>query len=247
MRFYTCVVLIACFVLSRFDATNVVDVDTSSAVEFDSEPDADSGLQSIQSIATDLNELLNAGKAQEAYESIQSLDPEYRQDESILIAYGRALVQLGKVHEGRAVFEKILQINPGAIEANLLMAKLFMRDQAWDQAEKHLDGVLRSDPDHPVALNFKSKVVLLRDSNPKQALALITKAAKLDPQNAEIQFDLGMMLFYAGQHAEGKEAFEEAARLNPAVDQSGTIGKTYVHFGQYEWAVEALEKVSLLL
>lgn len=197
----------------------------------------------LKLIVEELQDLLNSGKAKEAFEVIQSMDPEHRQEESVLIAYGRALVQLGKMHEGQAVFENILKVNPTSIDANLLMAKLHLRQSSWSAAERHLNSILQEDPQHAMAHSYMSKVALGRDNDSQKALSLVLKAANLSPTTAEIQFDLGMMLFATGSFEDGRRAFEETARLSPVLGQNAAIANVYVQYGQFEWAIEALEKV----
>lgn len=225
-------------------------------------------------VVKELQDLLNSGKANEAFEIIQNLDPSHRQEESVLILYGRALVQLGKVHEGQAVFENILNVNPSSMDANLLMAKLHMRQSSWDTVEKYVASILQIDSlqitasksltsaalgtdisdlltslsdttilKYAIAYSYLSKVVLIRDKDVNKALSLMSKAVELDPLNAEIQFDLGIMLFTVGKFSDGRRAFDETTRLGPALAQTASIANVYIQYGQFEWAIEALEQV----
>ena len=245
MKVFIGIISLLCIIL----LSNLTKAALESEAIIENEIENNNGIDSmkLKLVIDELQNLLNSGKATEAFEIIQKLDPLYRQEETVLISYGRALVQLGKGKEGQAVFETILQKNPSSIDANLLMAKLNMRQLSWDTVELYVMKVLQVDPQNAMAHSYMSKVILNRDNDTNKALSYISKAVKLDPHHAEIQFDLGMMLFSVGRFTEGQQAFEETTRLGPALAQTASIVNVYVQYGQFEWAIEALEQVNFVV
>jgi Flp pilus assembly protein TadD len=83
-----------------------------------------------------------------------------------------------------------------------------------DAAEKHLKAALEIAPDDSYALLILGRL-RMSQKNYDDALQALSRAAQGDPQNAEIQDDLGIALVKKGQRGPAEAAFRKAVLLQP--------------------------------
>jgi Tfp pilus assembly protein PilF len=83
-----------------------------------------------------------------------------------------------------------------------------------DAAEKHLKAALEIAPDDSYTLLILGRLRMKQKSY-DDALQALSRAAQGDPQNAEIQNDLGVVLIQKGQRGAAEAAFRKAVLLQP--------------------------------
>jgi putative PEP-CTERM system TPR-repeat lipoprotein len=165
-----------------------------------------------------LSSALNEPKqAVEAYQQALALAPE-RND--LVVKYGLALWQAGQREQAFKPMEDWLDKHPndGVVRYNL--ANLYLLADRKPEAQKAFINILDSNPDHIVALN--NLAWLLRDTEPKKAVAYAEQAYKLSP-TAPVQGTLAMILLaQPGQEARAVRLLENAVQQAP--------GNTEIHF-----------------
>jgi len=86
--------------------------------------------------------------------------------------------------------------------ANCILGQILFNNSALDDARRHFEQALKSDPRYADALLGLGKTeVALKD--PAKAIAPLRKAIAIDPNSAEAHFVLGMALKQSGHTAEG--------------------------------------------
>ena len=113
-----------------------------------------------------------------------------------------------------ADYQKILERdqNNGLVLANLATIEL-QADKLAD-AEKHITAALAASPDD--AYNLSTFGYLkFRQEKYDEALDHLSRAAKLDPNNPEIQNYLGVTLSHKGLRVPAETALRKAIQLNP--------------------------------
>ena len=85
---------------------------------------------------------------------------------------------------------------------------------ATGEAESTLQQALSIDPQQTYAL-FLSGLLKINQSDFDAALEYLSQAAKLDPDDAEVQNHLGVVLSELGQRESGEAALRKAVQLQP--------------------------------
>jgi tetratricopeptide (TPR) repeat protein len=109
----------------------------------------------------------------------------------------------------------MLAANPSpAIEPYFDLATAQLRNRRYDAVEKTAQLILSRVPDQPLAIEFLG---LARGAEGKrdEAIELLRKAAKLDPDRVETQYNLGLQLAARGDREEAAKAFERALAARP--------------------------------
>jgi tetratricopeptide (TPR) repeat protein len=113
-----------------------------------------------------------------------------------------------------ADYQKILDRdqNNGLVLANL--ATIELQENKLADAEKHITAALVQSPDD--AYNLSTLGYLkFREEKYDDALDVLSRAAKIDPNNPEIQNYLGVTLSHKGLRVQAETALRRAIQINP--------------------------------
>ncbi len=113
-----------------------------------------------------------------------------------------------------ADYQKILERdqNNGLILANL--ATIELQEDKLADAEKHITAALAQSPDD--AYNLSTLGYLkFREEKYDDAMDVLSRAAKIDPNNPEIQNYLGVTLSHKGLRVQAETALRKAIQINP--------------------------------
>jgi Tfp pilus assembly protein PilF len=113
-----------------------------------------------------------------------------------------------------ADYQKILDrdANNGLVLANL--ATIELQENKLADAEKHITAALAQSPDD--AYNLSTLGYLkFREEKFDEALDVLSRAAKIDPNNPEIQNYLGVTLSHKGLRVQAETALRKAIQINP--------------------------------
>ncbi|HEY2091089.1 MAG TPA: tetratricopeptide repeat protein [Thermoanaerobaculia bacterium] len=125
-----------------------------------------------------------------------------------------AAVRVGSASAAKRL-ELMLAATPcTAIEPYFDLATAQLRQKRYPDAEKTAQLILSRVPDQPLALELLG---LARGAVGKRddAIELLRKAAKLDPDRVETQYNLGLQLAARGDRSEAANAFEHALAVRP--------------------------------
>lgn len=160
------------------------------------------------------------GRAVAAYRQAITLNPQYAE---ALVSLGIALKHGGDIDSAIRAYEQALLINPklGVAHANLANARAA-------QAELLATAGVQGDADAPPA---------------DDVLEGFRRALALDPANAELHHNQGLMLLRARQRIDAAEAFNRALALDPHNLQSCLfLGACLRGLGAFDHARQAYEK-----
>ena len=113
-----------------------------------------------------------------------------------------------------ADYRKILERdqNNGLVLANL--ATIELQENKLAEAEKHITAALAETPDD--AYNLSTLGYLkFREEKYDDALDVLSRAARVDPNNPEIQNYLGVTLSHKGLRVQAETALRKAIQINP--------------------------------
>ncbi len=112
---------------------------------------------------------------------------------------------------------------------------------ALDQAIKLYKDVLRAAPNLPDALHLLG-VAELQKGNFEKSEQLLTRAAKLLPENAEVHTNLGAVLRKRSETDRAIHSYREAIRINPRlIEAHYNLGLLYYDQKEFELAVASYE------
>ncbi len=233
MRLYIVYVL----VVVLYYASNTITIVTGDERADDAVPD--------NRTAEQLTELLNSGRPQDALELIYSLPEQQQKHLNVRLALGRTKVQLGDKAEGEKILLQCAVDEPESWEAALLLARLYVTDERWDEAEAHATAALAIHPTSSQALALLSKVYLGRDEDIDKARLYLKRAVSIDDTDVKVLFEYGMLLFLVGEdeHGLAKETFDRMCRLDPSKADHKLLAKVYLYYKHRDWARLELMKM----
>ena len=132
-----------------------------------------------------------------------------------LVAQARSYFRTKQYDKAEALYLQILRENEKDVGALSDLAFIEVKLQHFDAAEKHLKTALAIAPDDPYSLMILGRL-RMSQTNYDDALQMLSRAAQGDPQNAEIQNELGIVLTEKGQRDAAEAAFRKAILLQPA-------------------------------
>jgi len=150
------------------------------------------------------------------FQSVVRLAPSAEQGHSAL---GAVLVRMGRVSEGTRELEKALAMKPGDSSAQLNLALAY---QQSDEAAKALPLFARLEVEaraekRPLALSILIPYAraLVAANQLQAAISKMKEAIALDPQDAELQDELGSLYAKRQDWAHAEQAFTAALAANP--------------------------------
>ncbi len=120
----------------------------------------------------------------------------------------------------------------------------------WPEAKAALQTAYKLAPDQPLVLNYLGYAQLTRRENIEEAMALIAKASRLQPDSAEITDSLGWAHFLRGNLPQAIDLLERAAKARPAdAEINEHLGDAYYSAGRrfearYAWSAALLHAES---
>ena len=144
--------------------------------------------------------------------------------------------------EAEALFKRAIEVKPDFASTHVSLGMLYVQMAKPDEAIPQFQEALRLDPERSDARS--SLVSVWRDQahaavgqDPEKALALLLDARKTSPNDAEVQYDFGMVALRMSLLPDAKHAFEETLKLR-ADDAKALygLGRTEMALADYEGA-----------
>ena len=131
-----------------------------------------------------------------------------------LAGRARSFFYSKQYEKAEELYVQILREDEKNVGALSDLAFIELKLNRVDKAEKYLKGALEAAPDDPYSLMILGR---LRVSQKRydDAFQALSRAAAGDPQNAEVQNDLGIVLSEKGQRGPAEAAFRKAILLRP--------------------------------
>ncbi len=144
--------------------------------------------------------------------------------------------------KSRAVALKALELDPNLAEAHATLSAE-MRDYEWDWvgAEREIQRALELNPSYASAHQIYA-FNLICMGRPREAVAVIERARRLDPLSPRINTNVGDIHFYARDYERAAEAFRKAVDLD-SVSAFGGLAETYVAQGRRADAINATDEL----
>ena len=193
----------------------------------------------------------SALKSVDHFQRAVELDPEFARawggmarSHTFLAAVGRS-AQCGEAYGcASAAAERAIELDPEIEDSHVALAlvRLF---KDWDRpaAEASFLRAMAINPDSVDVLHGYS-LYLQADERPDEAIAVLERAAELDPLNLPVRDYLGKTHLTCGHHDEALAQFDRVLELDPKF-RSALEGKgwTYLDMGRLDDAIDTFERV----
>ena len=160
-----------------------------------------------------------------------------------LASAGRALAERGDLLGAEVQLRRVLAIRPGTpLELGNLATVLSRQGRHAEAMEFFAEG-LAGNPDDVVLLSHQG-LTQMKMGHVEAAEASLERAATLDPSYPQAQFNLGVLRFGQGRHADAIALFERSLVLDPGfTDAYLNLGSTYATLEEYEEALHPWERL----
>ena len=157
---------------------------------------------------------LAKGEFKKGAEELERLDQNFRNVPAIKLQLARAYVQNNNSVQAMATLQEALAVDPGQVDAILLLAELQLRNGQPEPVITAMRGLLEKRPDLALAQGLLAEAYRAA-GRLDEAAAIIQKRIEASPKNGESYVALGLILRQQGKTAEARHAFEQAAQAVP--------------------------------
>ena len=120
----------------------------------------------------------------------------------------------GQFRESEKLAQELVRENPHDVNAALLLARLAMMANCYDDAREILEKIVERQPRFVAAWHDLS-TVLKELHHYEEAVAILEKALQLDPDNALTHYYHGAALAMAAKPAEAVASYQRAVQIDP--------------------------------
>ena len=185
-------------------------------------------------------------RVEEAKTLLDKLAKEKPQESKPLDALGDILRSHKRFDEASVYYGRAIDLidTPKKKDYSLYYARgvCFERMDQWPKAEADLQKAMELDPEQPLVLNYLGYSWVDQGRNLKEAMGLIRKAVKLDPNDGYFVDSLGWAHYRLGDYPEAVEHLERAVELRPDDPViNDHLGDAYWRVGRqfeakYQWS-----------
>lgn len=127
---------------------------------------------------------------------------------------GIALQKQGNASDAAYYHRMAVQTNPLNARSRVLLAKAYIRDGKWEEAQSAMKEAAAIAPGYAEA-HMGLAIIRLQQNQLAEAVAPGVKAVELEPNNARYQHDLGLIFLKLGRYRDAAAHFTRAVELNP--------------------------------
>jgi tetratricopeptide (TPR) repeat protein len=194
--------------------------------------------------------LASQGDLQQAEGKFKELSVIFPEDFMIRYSLGIALMLEGKTDQAQSSLEKARDMNPGYANTYLSLATLYEKTGHLDKAYEMLAALVAMDVTSEVEKRARSRMyviegrLLLAEGNASDALGVFSNARKLDSENKDILFTLGVLYEQMSDWAGVIDVSEKFLQLaGNQADVMLRLAKAYVNVGKFFKAAVVLKNL----
>ena len=173
------------------------------------------------------------GRAIEEFQGVVGSSPDYAGGHMML---GQSLLKAGRAQEAVASLRKAYDLNPGDVSTQVALATAFVKANRYNEAATLLSRIdVGSLPSSQQAsVNKLKAVALAKSGNTSSALSALADAVARNPNDANAQYQYGVMLYNAGQTSQAVAALERAVSLNADAKSLEALADAALRLGREE-------------
>jgi tetratricopeptide (TPR) repeat protein len=187
--------------------------------------------------------LAESGKVQQALQELQNLLTKSTEDARVYTAMVSILQKEKKYQEAQKILEGCKEYFKNKEQYSFLLGANYERMKEWKKAEDTFLEILQTDPKNVACANYLGYMWADQNTKLDEALELLKKAVKQDPNNGAYLDSLGWVYFRLNQFDQAelylKKALERV-RKDPTIHEH--LGDLYLQKGQLEKSLTAYEQ-----
>jgi tetratricopeptide (TPR) repeat protein len=133
----------------------------------------------------------------------------------VLLARARIEAAQGEVNEAQTAFSQYIQLKPDDSRGYAYFARFLIDQEQYQQADELSAIAMQKNAEDPAALAVRGQILDMKGQS-QQGLELLEKSCRINPENADAQFQAGAIDDRAKLHAEAVKHFEKVVALDPA-------------------------------
>ena len=158
--------------------------------------------------------LIATGDAAAAVDALENAAKHAPEEPSVLNALGDAYYHAGRLREAMATLQKARRMHPELAEPHNNLGVVYSAQGKTTAAQAMFREAIRTRPDYASA--HRNLASLLAPREPASAVKHLQEAFRLEPENSQFRFDLGVVLVKAGAVEEGRGHLERVAQSSDA-------------------------------
>lgn len=208
--------------------------------------------QAVQAVpkSTDLqltlaSELADTGKAKEGIALAKAQLNGSKKDRVVWLTLAQMYTRLHKWKDADSALDQADKLGAGKQDSSLiafLRGASQERQKHYDAAEQQFREALSGDPNNALTLNYLGYMLAEHNTKLDEALQLVERAVKLDPENGAYLDSLGWVRYKLGQYGLAEQELQKASSLiptDPTVHDH--LGEVYASEGHLHEAVTQWE------
>lgn len=186
------------------------------------------------------------GKVEESIKELQSMLSGAPSDRDVYLTIAQVHSQAKRFPEAEAAGLKALELSKTSTEQeypHFVLGSIYERQKKYDQAEKHFQEVLTTNPLNAAAFNYLGYMLADRGVRLEESVKLIQKALEIEPSNGAYLDSLGWAYYKMQRFDLAAPNLEKAAKVissDPTIQEH--LGYVYLELGKTREAQAAWEK-----
>src|ERR1700722_3072481 len=133
---------------------------------------------------------------------------------ALILDRARIKAAQGDAREAQALFFHYSDLAPESSDGNAYFARFLLEQGEYERADTLSSIAINEEPNNPTALAVRGQLLAMKGQS-EQGLALLIKACQLNPEDADAQFQLGVIYNHAKRPQPATEHFEKAVEIDP--------------------------------
>lgn len=133
----------------------------------------------------------------------------------VLLVRARIDAAQGEVNGAQTAFRRYIQLQPDDSRGYAYFARFLIDQEQYQQADDLSAIAMQKNAQDPAALAVRGQILDMKGQS-QQGLELLEKSCRINPENADAQFQAGAIDDRAKLHANAVRHFEKVVALDPA-------------------------------
>lgn len=150
-------------------------------------------------------------KAAKALDSLEKTNPECPE---IVLDRGRISYLKEDASDAEFAFIRYTDVAPVDARGYACLARVYLDEERYSRADATSLQALEKNPDDPGALALRGQILGMK-GDPDEGIALLERACRLDPNDADAHFQLGILYVGAKRRGDAAKEFEQSLTIVP--------------------------------
>jgi tetratricopeptide (TPR) repeat protein len=130
------------------------------------------------------------------------------------LRHAMELTRAGRLDEAEASYKEVLAVDPSVVEAHFNLGTIYLERQDYAAARGEFEKVIELDPASLQAYPALSRACAALGDD-ERALEVMAEGVALEPENARMQFNLGVLYYNARRTEEAEATLLQVESLEP--------------------------------